>query len=452
MCSASLPRVPDASAEPEVVGLLRRLIAFDTTNRSPGDAEGELDCARWLVGRLQEVGWEPLLIAPDDAPERASVVLRVTGRDRTLPALLVHAHLDVVPAEPEQWSVPPFAGVVADGHVWGRGAADMKDMAAATLAVLLDWGRSGRRPRRDVVVAFVADEETDGRFGARWLVEQHAGLFTGVEAAIGESGGMVEEWPHRDGHRVRLARVAAGERGTLHVRLTARGTSGHGSRPHEDNAVLALVDALHRIGHHRWPIHLSPLVRAQLAGTAEALGHPVDLDDDAGVERALELLGPAVDAARYTVRAATTPTVLQAGYKVNVIPGTASAEVDVRCPPGYLDQVVARLPELVGDRVELEHTVFEPPVQAPLDGPWFAAMVEAVTAETPGTVVVPGCLGGGTDAKAFSSLGIACYGFSPLTLDPAGRTPGGVHGVDERVPVASLVGGTRVLTRFLERV
>ncbi len=435
-----------------MVGLLRRLIAFDTTNRAPGDAEGELDAARWVSEQLTAAGWHPLLLTHPDAPHRASVVLRVPGRDRSLPGLLVHAHLDVVPAEPEQWRVAPFAGEERDGCVWGRGAVDMKDMCAMTLAVLLAWGRTGQRPRRDVVVAFVADEETDGRFGAQWLVEQHAGLFHGVAAAIGESGGSVEELTHRDGHPVRLARVSAGERGTLHLRLTATGRSGHGSRPHGDNPVLALVDALHRLGHHRWPLHLSELVRAQLQGTADALGHPVDLTSETGVEQALDALGPAAEVARFTVRASTTPTVVQAGYKVNVIPGRATAEVDVRCPPGFQDQLLTALPALVGDRVELEHSVANPPVQAPVDNPWFAAMRAALEAEVPGTVVVPACLGGGTDAKAFSSLGIACYGFAPLTPDPDGRTVAGVHGVDERVPVASLRGGLRVLTRFLESV
>lgn len=435
-----------------MVGLLRRLITFDTTNRAPGDAEGELEAARWVAGLLTEAGWEPVLLARPDAPHRANVVVRVPGADRGLPALLVHAHLDVVPAEPEQWSVPPFAGVERDGWVWGRGAVDMKDMCAMTLAVLLEWGRSGRRPRRDVVVAFVADEETDGAYGAQWLVDEHPGLFAGVAAAVGESGGTVEEHTSRDGRPVRLARVAAGERGTMHLRLTATGTSGHGSRPHDDNPVLTLVDALHRLGHHRWPVHLSDLVRAQLEQTAAALGHEVDLSDEAGVERAVADLAGAAEVARFTVRASTTPTVVGAGYKVNVIPGSATAEVDVRCPPGYQEQLLARLPDLLGDRVEVHHSVFNPPVEAPVDSPWFAAAAAAVRAEVPDAVVVPACLGGGTDAKAFSGLGIACYGFAPLTPDPAGRTVAGVHGVDERVPVASLRGGLRILTRFLDTV
>lgn len=447
MCSATTS--PEAG---DVIDLLRALLRFDTTNRAPGDAVGELDAARWVQQTLTAAGWHPQLLAPDGAPERASVVLRVPGEDPGLPGLLVHAHLDVVPAEPEQWSVPPFAGEVGDGYVWGRGAADMKDMCAMTLAVLLDWGRTGRRPRRDVVVAFVADEETDGALGAHWLAEQHADLFEGVQAAIGESGGTIEHLTATDGRTVPLARIAAGERGTMHLRLTAQGRSGHGSRPHPGNPVVALLDALHRIGHHPWPVHLSDLVRAQLQQTADALGHRVDLSDDAGVEQALAVLGEAAEVARFTVRASSTPTVVQAGYKVNVIPGIATAQVDVRCPPGYVEELLATLHQLVGEDVTCEHLVFNQPVQAPTEGHWFAAMVDAVRRETPEAVVVPSCMGGGTDAKAFSPLGIACYGFAPHTPDPEGRVLSGVHGVDERVPVASVRGGLRVLTHFLDTV
>ena len=436
----------------EVITLLSKLISFDTTNAGPGDARGERDCAVWVAEQLAAVSWDPVVTARPEAPDRSNVVVRVPGTDRTLPALLVHGHLDVVPAEPEQWTRDPFGGEVADGCVWGRGAVDMKDTCAAMVAVLLAWGRTGTRPRRDIVFAFVADEETDGHYGAQWLVDGRADLLTGVEAAIGESGGTVQELTAVDGRAVRLARIAAGERGTLHLRLTATGTSGHGSRPHDDNPVLTLAAALLRLGQHRWPIRLSPVVRAQLEDTAAALGIDVELDTEEGVERAVGLLGPAAEAAAFTVRASSTPTVVQAGYKVNVIPGVATAEVDVRCPPGALDEVVATLQEVIGGAVEFEHLVFNPPVSAPLDGPWFSAMAAALRAEDPDVVVVPSCLGGGTDAKAFSALGIACYGFTPLGLDPQGRVPGGMHGVDERVPVVSVVTGQRVLDRFLRTV
>lgn len=437
---------------PNVVSVLQTLLRFDTTNRAPGDAEGELPAAQWIYGQLADAGYQPRLLAREDAPHRANVVVRVSGADPSLEGLLVHAHLDVVPAEPEQWSFDPFGGDVVDGCVRGRGATDMKDMCAMTLTVLLDWAATGEGPRRDVVVAFVADEETDGAFGARWLVGARPELFAGVTVGIGESGGVVEEHISAAGEPVRLARIAAGERGTMHLRLTATGSSGHGSRPVEGGAVLALIDALQRIGHHAWPLHVSALVRAQLEQTAAALGLKADLTTDDGVLHTIAELGDAADAAAFTIRASTTPTVVRAGYKVNVIPGLAEAEIDVRCPPGFEEELCAALPALVGDDVAFEHTVREPPVQAPVDNAWFEAMAASIRHADPRTVVVPGCLGGGTDAKAFSSLGIACYGFAPATVDPEGRRRSGIHGIDERVPVASLEGGLQILAHFLETV
>jgi acetylornithine deacetylase/succinyl-diaminopimelate desuccinylase-like protein len=435
----------------DLVDLLSTLIRFDTTNWGRGRSAGEGEAAAWMAGRLKSVGWGPQLLARGDAPDRANVVLRVPGLRRDLPGLLVHGHLDVVPAEAADWSVDPFGGLVRDGYVWGRGAVDMKDMCAMTLDTLLRWGREGIRPQRDVVVAFVADEEDQGAYGARWLVGAHPELFEGVEAAIGESGGMFRRLSRGD-ITVRCYPIAAAERGSLHLRLTVRGVAGHASRPGPTTAVTRLVDALHRLTHHPWPIHVSPAVRAQLQATADALGIPVDLDTDAGVEACLVELGPMADVARFTVRAQTTPTMLSAGYKVNVLPATATAEVDVRCPPGYAEQLEATLPELIGNEVEWEHTARSLPVSAPVDGPWFAAMRDAVCAADPGAVVFPYCMGGGTDAKAFAPLGIAGYGFAPLGEDPSGRIAEGVHGVDERVPIASLLWGRRVLEDFLLRV
>lgn len=447
---------PEPDGTSEVVGLLQELIRFDTTNWGRGRCRPEGPLAAWVVERLREVGWEPLVLARPDSPERANVVLRVPGTDRAAPGLLVHAHTDVVPAEAGQWSVDPFAGELRDGYVYGRGACDMKGMAAMVLATLRHWGRTGQRPGRDVVVAFVADEEDQGELGAEWLATEHAELFAGCAAAIGESGGVfrpLERVPgSAPGPVVRCYPVAAAERGTMHLRLTATGTAGHGSRPEEDNPVALLVDALHRFAHHRWPVHLSPVVRAQLATLAAALELPVDLDTDAGVEAAIAALGDAAEPARFTSRATTTPTVVEAGYKVNVVPGVATGEIDVRCPPGFDEELLAALPALVGHRVTSEFTVFQRPVEASLDSSWFAAIRDAVLRADPSAVVVPTCMGGGTDAKAFAPLGLECYGFAPLGEDPQGRREGGVHGVDERVPVESLLWGAAVVQDLLSTI
>lgn len=435
----------------DVVAALSALLRFDTSNTAEGDAVGEAAICDHLEQQLRAAGYEPIRLARADAPHRANLVLRVRGEDPTLPGLAVHAHLDTVPAEPEQWSVDPWGGLVGDGWIWGRGATDMKDMVASVLVTLLEWAATGTRPRRDIVVAFVADEETGGAYGAEWLVDEHPELFAGVTACIGESGAEAVRAERADGTPVTLYPVATAERGSLHTRLVAHGRSGHASRPVPDSALVRLIDCLHRIAHQDWPVFLAPAVRAQLEGTATALGIPVDLSTDAGVEAAVEALGELAVPARWTIRASSTPTIVQAGYSVNVVPGRATAAIDVRCPPGYEDRLEAELRELIGDDIEATCT-WSKPVSAPIDSEIVTAMEAAVHAHDPGGFVFPYCMGGGTDAKAFSRIGIAGYGFAPLGLDPEGRRGTGMHGVDERVPVASLVSGQRILQTFLENV
>lgn len=435
-----------------VAAMCAELLRFDTTNHGNGRSAGERALAEHIAGLLRAAGYTPHLLG--GSHERANVVLRVPGEDRSLPALLVHAHLDVVPAEASDWSVPPFAGTIRDGYVWGRGAADMKDMVASMLVTLLDWAETtetSAKPRRDVVFAFVADEEDRGEHGALWLAREHPALFDGVAAAIGESGGYPITMRLPDGGERRLYQVATAERGTLHVKLTAKGPAGHGSRPTPESAVRTLLDAVQRVAEHPWPVHLCETVRAFLERATAVLGRPADLTTAAGVLAAVDALGDAGEVARFTIRASATPTVLSAGYKVNVIPSTASAELDVRCPPGYDDTMIAALRELVGERVEVEFTSMQRPVEAPLDSPWFQSIAETIRRTDPEAVVVPYCMGGGTDAKAFSALGILCYGFAPLGHDE-GRRVHGVHGVDERVPVAALTTGQRMLADFLSTV
>ena len=434
----------DDPAGVDVVALCADLIRFDTTNRGGGDAEGERDAAEYVAEFLERHGVPAKIV--ESAPGRANVLARIPGTDPSLPGLLVQGHLDVVPADAADWSVPPFSGEVRDGFLWGRGAVDMKDFCAMVLAAVA----SGLRPRRDLVLAFVADEEDKGDFGAHWLVEAHPEFFEGCAASIGESGGYTYHVPAADGRTVRLYPVGTAERGTAHLRLTARGRAGHGSRPNDENAVTMLVGALQRIAAHRWPVRLTPTVRVFLERTGAALGVPVDLSAGAAVDETVARLGPAGSLVVPTVRNSTTPTMLSAGYKVNVIPSTATAQVDVRVLPGTEDELFAELDGLLGPGVTREFVAHQPPVQAPVDSPWFDAMAAALRAEDPDAVVVPYCMGGGTDAKAFTKLGIACYGFAPLWLPPGFPYRAMAHGVDERVPVEGLRFGTRVLKRFLE--
>lgn len=434
----------------DVAALCAELIRFDTTNFGEGNSRGERDAALYIHELLQGAGYEPELLGPD--PQRCSVVVRVAGSEPALPALLVHAHLDVVPAEPEQWSFDPFAGKIADGYVYGRGASDMKDMVAMALVTLLNWAQAGTRPRRDIVVAFVADEEDKGDYGALWLAAEHPELFAGVEAAIGESGGMATVLADVDGAPVHLYPVAVAERGTLHIRVRATGTSGHGSRPVDKNAVKTLVSALERVGNYHWPLTITPVVRAYIEGTTAALGFTADLTSEGGVQAAVTAMGEAGTVASVTVRCSSTPTVLRAGYKVNVIPGVAEADIDIRALPGTEEDTMATIDRLLGEGITREFLSYQPPTASSPDSPWFTAMAAALRRHDPAAVVVPYCMGGGTDAKAFAPLGISCYGFSPLGADPDGRSVAGVHGIDERVPVHSLRTGQLILEDFLGTV
>lgn len=429
----------DERALDEVVGFTSDLIRIDTTNRGGGDCR-ERPAAEYAAERLAGAGLEPVLL--ERTPGRANVVARIEGTAPSADALLVHGHLDVVPAEARDWSVHPFAGEIRDGVVWGRGAIDMKNMDAMILAVVRYWARAGLRPRRDVVVAFTADEEASAEDGAGFLADRHAGLFEGCTEAIGESGAFT----FHDGGGRQLYPIAAGERGTAWLKLTARGRAGHGSRVNGENAVTRLAAAVTRIGEHKWPLRLTPTVRAALTELAVLYGVDTDLKD---VDGLLDKLGPAAKLVDATVRCSANPTVLEAGYKINVIPGEAVAHVDGRYPPGCEDEFTATLDRLTGPDVDWEYHHREVALQAPVDSPTYARMRAAVEEFAPEGHVVPYCMPGGTDAKQFSRLGITGYGFSPLKLPEGFDYQALFHGVDERVPVEALHFGVRVLDRFL---
>ncbi|MFH0515748.1 M20/M25/M40 family metallo-hydrolase [Streptomyces sp. M41] len=429
----------DQQALDEVGTFTSDLIRIDTTNRGGGDCR-ERPAAEYAAARLAEAGLEPTLL--ERTPGRTNVVARVEGGDPSADALLVHGHLDVVPAQAAEWSVHPFSGEIRDGVVWGRGAVDMKNMDAMILAVVRAWARQGVRPRRDVVIAFTADEEASAEDGSGFLADRHAGLFEGCTEGIGESGAFT----FHDGGGRQIYPIAAGERGTGWLRLTARGRAAHGSRPNKENAVTRLAAAVTRIGDHEWPLRLTPTVRAALVELAALYGLETDLGD---VDRLLEKLGPAAGLVEATVRNSANPTMLEAGYKVNVIPGEAVAHIDGRYLPGGEDEFRATLDRLTGADVDWEFQHREVALQAPVDSPTYARMRAAVEEFAPEGHVVPYCMPGGTDAKQFSRLGITGYGFSPLKL-PEGYDYGAMfHGVDERVPVEALHFGVRVLDRFL---
>ncbi|GGX90383.1 M20/M25/M40 family metallo-hydrolase [Streptomyces anandii] len=429
----------DAQALDEVVTFTSDLIRIDTTNRGGGDCR-ERPAAEYAAEQLAGAGLEPLLLERTEG--RTNVVARIEGSDPSADALLVHGHLDVVPARAGDWSVHPFSGEVRDGVVWGRGAVDMKNMDAMILAVVRAWARQGVRPRRDLVIAFTADEEASAEDGSGFLADEHAELFEGCTEGISESGAFT----FHDGAGRQIYPIAAGERGTAWLRLSARGRAGHGSRVNKENAVTRLAAAVARIGAHEWPVRLTPTVRAALTELAALYGVEADLRN---VDSLLDKLGPAARLVEATLRNSANPTMFDAGYKINVIPGEAVAHVDGRYLPGGEEEFRATMDKLTGPDVDWEFHHREVALEAPVDSPAFAAMRAAVEAFAPEGHVVPFCMPGGTDAKQFSRLGITGYGFSPLKLPEGFDYHALFHGVDERVPVEALHFGVRVLDRFL---
>ena len=436
----------ETRAEDEVVRFASDLIAIETANRGGGDC-CERPAAEYAAALLAEAGLDPQLL--EAAPGRTSVVARWEGTGSAEGALLLHGHLDVVPANPAAWSVPPFAGEISGDELWGRGAVDMKGADAALLTVVRDWVRSGRRPVRDVVIAFTADEEDTAAYGAQWLVDKHPDLFACCTEAIGESGGFT----FHAGPDLRLYPIASAERGTAWLRLTARGTAGHGSKPNGDNAVARLAETITRIAEYRWPVRLIPTVQAAVDAISAAVGADsaqlAQLAADGDAVALLDKLGPASALVAGTVRNSANPTMLQAGEKVNVIPAEAVGYVDGRTLAGHEAEFSATMDELTGPGVTWEYQHSSPALEAPIDTPLAQAMAAALVAEDPGGIPVPYCMSGGTDAKEFSRLGIRCYGFTPLVLPRGYEYFAMFHGVDERVPLSALRSAVRVLDRFL---
>jgi len=427
-------------AEEEVVAICRDLIRIDTSNPGDHSGPGERKAAEYVAGLLSEVGVTPEVL--ESHQKRTSLVARIEGTNPGKPALLIHGHLDVVPANAIDWQQHPFGGEVADGCVWGRGAVDMKDMDAIVLAVVRQRLRERRRPERDIVLAFTADEEAGGNWGAGFLAQQHADLFEGVTEAIGEVGGFSISVGDR-----RLYAVQTAEKGLAWMKLTAAGTAGHGSMIHPDNAVTALSEALARVGRHQWPTQLPDATREFLEQAAEALGVEFDPQDPAGIIGKLGGMSKMIGA---TTQHTANPTGLKAGYKVNVIPQAAFGELDGRFLPGREEEFFAEVDRLLGTAVSREFIHHDIALETTADGHLWDAMSTALRAEDPDATVVPYCLSAGTDAKHFSRLGIRCFGFSPLRLPPELDFAGMFHGIDERVPVTSLQFGVRVLDRLLD--
>ncbi|MFD0808189.1 M20/M25/M40 family metallo-hydrolase [Nocardioides caeni] len=425
----------------EVVDVCRELIRIDTSNHGDGEGPGERKAAEYVATLLDEVGIAAEVV--ETAPGRANVLARWGGDSGARSdALLLHGHLDVVPAAAEDWQVHPFSGEVRDGYVWGRGAVDMKDFDAMLLSVVRERQRTGRIPERPVVLCFTADEEAGGHQGAELLVKHHTDWFEGCTEAVGEVGGFSTTVRGQ-----RLYLIEAAEKGMAWMRLTARGRAGHGSMVNDDNAVTRLASAVARIGAHEWPVRLTPTMQTLLAAVAELVGTEATPENAPAL---VEEFGGAARMLGAVLRNSTNPTMLGAGYKVNVIPTEATAHVDGRFLPGHEDEFFATLAQLTGEGIDVDFLSRQPPWEMPYDGALVDAMTRSLLAEDPEAIVAPYLMSGGTDAKHFTKLGMRSYGFAPLRLPEDLDFTALFHGVDERVPVDALEFGVRVMDRFLD--
>ncbi len=425
--------------EADVVQLCQELIRIPSVNFGDGKGDEEA-AANYVASKLEEVGIKTKIY--QSAPKRCSVVANIEGQDPSLPGLVVHGHIDVVPANAADWSVDPFSGVIKDGCIWGRGAVDMKNMDAMMLGVFRLWARHGFKPQRNFVIVFFADEEAGGIFGSRWMAQNHPEVFSNCNEAVSEVGGF--SLTLSSGKRIYPIETA--EKGIEWMKLTASGLAGHGSMVNTANAVTRLADAVSRIGNYKWPQRMTKTNEAFLRKVAELTGHTYD---EKNLEPIVKELGSIARMLGATLTNTANPSMLEAGYKANVIPQTASAVVDGRTIPGYESELMETIKQLAGEHVLVESIVSDIPLEVDFSGPLVEKMIAAVKSEDPEGIPVPYLMSGGTDNKALAKLGIAGYGFSPLQLPPDLDFLALFHGVDERVPVDSLKFGARALQTFL---
>lgn len=433
--------------ESEALEFVRELIRIESVNTGVAETigDGETRAARFVQARLAEAGIDAEFVEP--RPGRGSLVARIAGRDPDAGALLVHAHLDVVPVEEKDWTHPPFGADIEDGYLYGRGAVDMKNFAGTILAVARHLRREGIVPRRDLVFAFLADEESGGVWGAGWLVENRPDLLPGVTEALSEVGGFSVPLAADPADDRRAYLVATSEKGVAWSTLRARGHAAHGSRPTDDNSVVRLAQAVAAVGAHRFPVVRTPALQRFLDVFGEARGLAFT---DESLAADLESLGFVASLVGATTRNTATPTVLSAGDKTNIIPAEASARLDIRVLPGQDDALRAGLREVVGDGIDIREGRWWSATEAPVDAAIIGILQQAISLEDAEGVVVPYLLPASTDNKHFARLGINGYGFVPLRVPREFDVFAQFHAADERVPVDALLFSARVTARILQ--
>ena len=426
--------------EEEAIRICQDLIRIPSVNFGEGRGDEEA-VAKYIVTSLAEVGIEATIY--ESAPKRCNVIARIKGLNPDKPGLVVHGHIDVVPANAADWSIDPFAGEIRDGCIWGRGAVDMKNVDAMILAIVRDWAQRDYVPERDIVLAFFADEEAGMTFGSRWMTANHPEVFAGCSEAISEVGGF--SVTVADGKRLYF--IEAAQKGIHWMKLTAHGRAGHGSMMNDENALTALTEAVAKIGRYEWPQRYTKTVKDLFKEVARVTGKAYDEKD---LRPLLSEIGSTARMIGATLQNTANPTMLEAGYKANVIPGTASAVIDGRFLPGYESELNETVRAIVGPDIAIETISHDIALEVDFDAPLVDAMKAAILAHDPEGIPVPYLMSGGTDNKALSEIGIVGYGFSPLRLPADLDFMSLFHGVDERVPIDGLRFGVQVLKDFLE--
>jgi acetylornithine deacetylase/succinyl-diaminopimelate desuccinylase-like protein len=439
MTKSELSDTERAELHSDAISICQTLIRIPSVNYGDGKGD-EAAVAAKVVELLLEAGIDSEIF--ESAPGRCNVIAHIKGVDEKRPGLVVHGHLDVVPANADDWSVDPFSAEIKDGMIWGRGAVDMKNMDAMIIAIFRMWARKGIKPPRNIVLAFFADEEAGSLFGSRWMVAKHPEVFKGCSEAISEVGGFSVTVA---GNK-RLYFIEAAQKGIHWMRLSASGRAGHGSMMNPENALTRLSEAVSKVGSYEWPQRYTKTVKVLFNKIAEVTGKKYDEKD---LRPLLEEIGPMARMIGATLQNTANPTMLEAGYKANVIPQSASAVIDGRFLPGLENELNQTIKDIIGPDITVDTITHDIALEVDFEGDLVESMNRSILAFDPEGIPVPYLMSGGTDNKALSELGIIGYGFSPLQLPADLDFMALFHGVDERVPVDGIKFGVNVLEEFL---
>ncbi|MFP4225976.1 MAG: M20/M25/M40 family metallo-hydrolase [Desulfobacterales bacterium] len=423
--------------------LLQQLIRFDTTN-PPGN---EKPCIEFIDHMLQQAGIKTQILARD--PDRPNLIARYPGEGHA-PPLLMYGHVDVVTTENQEWQHPPFEGGLIDGYVWGRGALDMKGAVAMMVAALIRSASANIKPAGDIILAVLSDEEAGGRYGAKFLVEEHPEAFANVKYAIGEFGGASMYIGNKVFYPIQVA-----EKQACWMTATLKGPAGHASMPISGGAMAKLGRLLTQLDDISMPPHITPVTRQMVQAMAAHMSPPASmllkqLLNPVLTGSILKILGERGRQFKPLLYNTITPTVVRGGSKINVIPSEIELQLDGRLLPGYTPADMLReLRQTIDPKIPIDILTYDPTVSEP-DMTFFPYLKKILKEMDPKGHPIPMILPGVTDARFFAKLGIQTYGFTPMKLPPDFSFFGTVHSGDERIPADAVEFGTNAISRLIQ--